>query len=57
MKERRQHERFNIPLPVRLETIESDRKEILDNETRDISASGVFIPSDRNGFHDSKRRH
>jgi hypothetical protein len=30
---------------VRLETIESDRKEILDNETRDISASGVFIPS------------
>ena len=45
MKERRQYERFNIPLLVRLETIESDRTEILDNETRDISTSGVFIPS------------
>ncbi|MEJ2656814.1 MAG: PilZ domain-containing protein [Desulfobacterales bacterium] len=45
MKERRQHERFNIPLPVRLETLESDRKEILEYETRDISTSGTFIPS------------
>ena len=45
MKERRQCERFNIPLAVRLETIESDRKEVLDNETRDISVSGTFIPS------------
>ncbi len=45
MKERRQCERFNIPLAVRLETIESDRNEVLDNETRDISASGTFIPS------------
>jgi hypothetical protein len=45
MKERRKYERFNIPLPVRLETIESDRKEIIDNETSDISASGTFIPS------------
>jgi hypothetical protein len=45
MKERRQYERYNIPLPVRLETIESDRKEILEFETRDISASGAFIPS------------
>jgi hypothetical protein len=47
MKERRQYERFNIPLPVRLETIESDRNEILENETRDISTSGAFIPSRR----------
>ena len=45
MKERRQFERFNIPLQVRLQTIESDRKEVLDNKTRDISASGTFIPS------------
>jgi PilZ domain len=45
MKERRQYERFNIPLSVRLETIEAERKEILDNETKDISASGTFIPS------------
>ena len=45
MKERRQYERFNIPLPVRLETIISDRQEVLDHETRDISVSGTFIPS------------
>ena len=45
MKEKRQYERFNIPLPVRLETIISDRQEVLDNETRDISVSGTFIPS------------
>ena len=43
MKERRQYERFTIPLPVRLETIEIGRKKVLDLETRDISASGTFI--------------
>jgi len=43
MKERRQHERFPIPLPVRLESITLGRKEVLDLETRDISASGIFI--------------
>ena len=43
MKDRRQYERFTIPLPVKLETITSDRKEFLDHETRDISASGTFI--------------
>ncbi len=43
MKERRQYERFTIPLPVRLETITLGRKEVLDLETRDISASGTFI--------------
>ena len=36
MKERRQYERFNIPLPVNLETIILDRKEALDLETKDI---------------------
>ena len=43
MKERRQYERFTIPLPVRLETIELGRKKVLDLETRDMSASGTFI--------------
>jgi hypothetical protein len=43
MKERRQYERFPIPLPVRLESIKLGRKEVLDLETRDISASGIFI--------------
>ena len=43
MKEKRQYERFTIPLPVRLETITLGRKEVLDFETRDISVSGIFI--------------
>ena len=43
MKERRQYERFTIPLPVRLKTIELGRKKVLDLETREISASGTFI--------------
>ena len=43
MKERRKYERFIIPLPVRVETISSNRKDALDLETRDISASGAFI--------------
>jgi len=43
MEERRQYERFTIPLPVRLETIELGRKKVLYLETRDISASGTFI--------------
>jgi len=45
MKERRKYTRFAISLPVRLETIESDNKEVLDLETRDISYSGTFIPT------------
>ena len=45
MKERRKFERFTLTLPVRLETIELGRRKVLDNETRDISVSGTFIPS------------
>jgi hypothetical protein len=45
MKERRQFARFSIPLPVRLESITSDKREVLDLETRDISYSGTFIPT------------
>jgi PilZ domain len=43
MKERRQFARLSIPLPVRLETMASDKKEVLDLETRDISYTGTFI--------------
>jgi len=32
-----------IKLPARLETITSDRQEVLDIETKDISVSGTFI--------------
>ena len=45
MNERRQYERFPFPLPVRLEAITTGRKEVLDLETKDISASGTFIPT------------
>ena len=44
-KERRQHERFSISLFVRLKTMESDRIEILEYKTRNISTSEAFIPS------------
>jgi len=43
MKERRQHERFTFPLPVRIEDITSGKKKVVDLATRDISASGAFI--------------
>jgi len=43
MKERRQHERFSFPLPVRLKTMTTGKKKVLDLVTRDISASGTFI--------------
>jgi hypothetical protein len=45
MKERRQYIRFTISLPVRLETLTLDRKEVLDLVAIDISASGTFIPT------------
>jgi len=43
MKERRQFERYAITLPARVETIISDRKEVFNLKTRNISASGAFI--------------
>jgi hypothetical protein len=45
MKERRQYERLSYPFPVRLETLFADEKIFLDLVTRDISASGTFIPT------------
>lgn len=43
MKERRQYERFSLTLPTRMEPVASDRKQIFDFQTRDISASVAFI--------------
>ncbi len=42
-KEQRQHKRFPAKLPVKLDLIASSRLRPLDVETKDISASGVFI--------------
>ena len=43
MKERREYERFQLALPVRLENAISVKKEIFDAQTRDMSAAGVFL--------------
>ena len=65
-KEQRQHKRLAAELPVKLELITSSRLRPLNVETKDISASGVFIytkeasyiPDDTrfvlNSFHPSK---
>ncbi len=55
MKERRQYERFMFALPVRIETMMTGRKKVLDLATRDISVSGTFISTltsfpERTGF-------
>jgi hypothetical protein len=45
MKERRQHKRLTIPLPVRLNAMNGGGIMALDLEARDISYSGTFIPT------------
>ena len=45
MPERRQYERLSYPFPVRLETMFTYEKKVLDLVTKDISASGTFIPT------------
>ncbi len=43
MNDQRQFERFSLTLPVRAETYNSNKKQVFDLKTRDISASGVFL--------------
>jgi len=43
MNDRRQFERFNLTVPARIETIVSNKKQVFELKTRDISASGAFI--------------
>jgi hypothetical protein len=45
MKERRQHKRLTIPLPVRLNIMDGAGIMALDLEARDISYTGTFIPT------------
>jgi hypothetical protein len=45
MKERREHKRLNIPLPVRVNAMNGGGLMVLDLEARDISYSGTFIPT------------
>jgi len=45
MIEKRQYERLSFPFPVRLETMTTNGKQVLDLTTKDISASGTFVPT------------
>lgn len=41
--DKRKFERFEIELPTRLENISSNRKQVFDLVTKNISASGAFV--------------
>ena len=41
--DKRKYERFEIELPARLETISSNKKQVFDFVTKNISASGAFV--------------
>jgi len=43
MKDRRKYERFQLELPARLEMKASQRREIFELRTRDISAAGALL--------------
>jgi hypothetical protein len=43
MKDRRKYERFQLELPARLEINSSQRTEIFELRTRDISAAGTVL--------------
>jgi hypothetical protein len=45
MKERRQHKRLTIPLPVRLNVMNGNKIMVLELEARNISYSGTYIPT------------
>ena len=41
--DKRKYERFDIELPARMETNSSNRKQVFDLVTKNISASGAFV--------------
>ena len=43
MKERRTYERFQLSLPARLKMNSSQKAEMVELQTRDISAAGAFL--------------
>lgn len=52
--DKRKYERFEIELPARLETIVSNRKQVYEFITKNISASGAFV-STNSSFSDGSR--
>ena len=45
MENRRHYERLSFSFPIRLETMTSNGEKVLNLVTKDISASGTFIPA------------
>ena len=45
MEDRRKYERLSFPFPVRLETVPANGTNVVNLVTKDISASGAFIPT------------
>ena len=43
MQERRKYERFDLRLPGKIEVVTSDKQEVLDLLTSDVSAGGAFF--------------
>jgi len=52
--DKRKYERFDIELPARMETYFSNRKQVFDLVTKNISASGAFV-STNGPFSDGSR--
>ena len=52
--DKRKYERFEIELPARMETISSNKKQVFDLVTKNISASGAFV-STNSPFVDGSR--
>lgn len=52
--DKRKYERFEIELPARMETNSSNKKQVFDLATKNISASGAFV-STKSSFVDGSR--
>ena len=50
MKEQRKYERFQLELPARLEMNSSERTEIFELQTRNISAAGALLSATAEQF-------
>jgi hypothetical protein len=57
MEERRTYERFQLSLPARLEIDSSERREVVELHTRDISAAGALLLGTRERYPAGTRCH
>ena len=47
MEERRRYERFSLRLSANIQAVSSDKRELIDLLTRDVSAGGAFLHTRR----------